>query len=345
MSLQIYDVDRSEEWDSVVRSFKDYDTFWLSGYAKGFKIHGDGEPLLFYYEDMTTRGINVVMKRDVSQDIHFEGKIEKKKYFDFTSPYGYGGWIIEGENSQKLFQEYEMWCEKNEIICEFIRFHPVIENHKFSENYYEVIPLGNTIAIDLSSPEKIWNNFKSTCRTRIRKAQKSGVRIYKGQYKEIYSTFKSIYNETMIKDHAQNYYFFGDNYFTSVLEDLPNNAQVFYAIYEGKVISAAIMLMANGKMSYHLSGTLTDYLHLSPNNLLLYEAALWGYENRCKTLYLGGGLGSAEDDLFRYKKTFYQKGDAKRFYIGKKTYIQSKYDELLSLREPIESGFFPMYRA
>lgn len=37
---------------------------WLSGYVKAFQIHGDGEPLLFHYEDERTRGMNVVMKRD-----------------------------------------------------------------------------------------------------------------------------------------------------------------------------------------------------------------------------------------------------------------------------------------
>ena len=50
------------------------------------------------------------------------------------------------------------------------------------------------------------------------------------------------------------------------------------------------MLMANGKMNYHLSGSIREFSNLAPTNLLLYKAALWGCANGCKTLYLGGGV-------------------------------------------------------
>ena len=94
--LTVLQLEQSEQWDSIVRSFKKYDVYWLSGYVKAFQIHGDGVPLLLFYEDYEIRGINVVMKRDIAKDIHFMGKISLEKYFDFASPYGYGGWLIEG---------------------------------------------------------------------------------------------------------------------------------------------------------------------------------------------------------------------------------------------------------
>lgn len=74
----ILTLEQSEKWDSIVRSFKKYDAYWLSGYVKGFQIHGDGDPLLFFYDDDKVRGINVVMKRDVAKDTHFAGKIEEE---------------------------------------------------------------------------------------------------------------------------------------------------------------------------------------------------------------------------------------------------------------------------
>ena len=42
--------------------------------------------------------------------------------------------------------------------------------------------------------------------------------------------------------------------------------------------------------------------------VLLYKAALWGCEHGMKILYLGGGVGSGEDSLFKFKRAFY-KGD------------------------------------
>ncbi len=344
MALKVYTIEQSEQWDAVVRSFEEYDVYWLSGYVRAFQIHGDGEPLLFHYEGSSVRGINVVMKRDVANDEHFRGKIEKNQFFDFATPYGYGGWIIEGEETEELFSAYENWIQKNGIISEFVRFHPMVKNHASSRLFYEVIQLGEVVHMELSSPENIWSNIISKNRNMIRKAIKNDIKIYNGRFPEIYEKFRAIYNGTMDKDNAEEYYYFGESFYKSVLEDLPQNAQMFWAEKDNQVIAASIMLHTNGRMNYHLSGSLREFSSLAPTNLLLYQAALWGCANGYKTFYLGGGVGSGEDSLFKFKRAFY-KGELNRFYIGKKVYDAEKYDELLSMREDIDSGYFPKYRA
>ena len=344
MVLTVYTLEQSEQWDTVVRSFKEYDVYWLSGYVKAFQIHGDGDPLLFFYEGEGARGINVIMKRDVADDEHFKGKIEKGQYFDFATPYGYGGWIIEGDQTEELFGAYESWIQKNEIISEFVRFHPMLKNHGASRPFYDVIQLGEVVHMDLSSPEDIWTNIISKNRNMIRKAVKNEIKIYNGRFPEIYRQFREIYNVTMDKDDAEEYYYFKPDFYKSVLEDLPQNAQVFWAEKEGQVIAASIMLATNGRMNYHLSGSLREFSSLAPTNLLLYKAALWGCANGYKTLYLGGGVGSGEDSLFKFKRAFY-KGDLNHFNIGKKIYNKEKYEELLGMRTEIENpGYFPKYR-
>ena len=344
MALTVYTIEQSEQWDAVVRSFKGYDVYWLSGYVKAFQIHGDGNPLLFYYEGEGTRGINVVMKRDVANDERFNGKIREGLYFDFATPYGYGGWIIEGENTKELFQSYVNWNKKNGIISEFVRFHPMVKNHNASRFFYEVIQLGEVVHMDLSSRDNIWDNIISKNRNMIRKALKNDIKIYNGRFPEIYEKFRVIYNGTMDKDNAEKYYYFGENFYKSVLEDLPQNAQVFWAEKDGLVIAASIILATNGYMNYHLSGSLREFSSLAPTNLLLYQAALWGNANGCKTFYLGGGVGSGEDSLFKFKSAFYR-GELNRFYIGKKIYDQEKYDMLLNFRTEIKNpNFFPKYR-
>ena len=98
-------------------------------------------------------------------------------------------------------------------------------------------------------------------------------------------------------------------------------------------------------MNYHLSGSIKEYGWLAPTNLLLYEAALWGCMNGYKTLYLGGGVGSEEDSLYWFKKSFYRKEDLYLFYIGKKVFLQKEYDALTSIRKNDVNNFFPLYRA
>lgn len=344
MALTIYTLEQAEQWDATVRTFKEYDVYWLSGYVKAFQIHGDGEPLLFFYEGAETRGINVVMKRDVAKDKRFTGRIPEKQYFDLATPYGYGGWLIEGKENASLFDEYERWIEKNGIICEFVRFHPIVKNHELCYSFYEVIQLGEVVHMELSSPEIIWDNIISKNRNMIRKAIKNGIVIYNGRFPEIYEKFRTIYNGTMDKDDAKAYYYFKPEFYQSILNDLPQNAQVFWAEKEGQIIAASIMLATNGRMNYHLSGSLREFNSFAPSNLLLHQAALWGCANGYKTLYLGGGVGSGEDSLYKFKRAFY-KGDLNHFFIGKKIYSQEKYDELLHMRSEIDnSGFFPKYR-
>lgn len=344
MALMVYDLNQSEKWDSIVRMFKSYDVYWLSGYVKAFQIHGDGDPLLFFYDDGATRGINVVMKRDVADDVRFKDKIQSGKYYDFSTPYGYGGWIIEGNDYKSVFDEYAKWISDNNIICEFVRFHPMVKNHESCSSFYDVIQLGEVVHIDLSSPDKIWENIISKNRNMIRKALKNDIRIYNGHFPKIYEDFRNIYNGTMDKDNADSYYYFGEDFYKSILDDLSQNAQVFWAEKDSKVIAASIMLSTNGYMNYHLSGSLKEYSSFAPTNLLLYEAALWGWNNGCKTLYLGGGVGSGEDSLFKFKRAFF-KGDLNCFYIGKKVFNQPLYDELVNMRVNIENeNYFPKYR-
>jgi hypothetical protein len=346
MALLIYTLEQPEEWNRVVRSFFRHDVYHLSGYVKAFRLHGDGDPMLFCYEGQSIRGINVVMKRDIADDPCFADQIAPDTYFDFITPYGYGGWLIEGDGDKaELFSAYETWCRENRIVSEFVRYHPMLDNAESSEGFYEVVRLGKTVAMDLSSPDTIWANLTSKNRNMVRKAQKSGVAIYRGQFPSIYQTFKEIYDSTMDADNAAEYYHFKDEFYDSVRNDLSEEAQIFWAEVDGRIIAISIMLSENGYMNYHLSGSLREYQHLAPSNLLLYKAALWGCRNGCKSLHMGGGVGSKEDSLYKFKSAF-NRNETKQFAIGKKIYLQDVYENLAQMKvsDP-ENNFFPKYRA
>lgn len=357
-ALKVLTLKEADQWDRIVKSFQEHDVYYLSGYVKAFEIHGDGQPLLFYYEEKGLRGIHVAMKRDIGEDVLFRDQLEPGKYFDLSTPYGYGGWLVEDDQEKgkdHLFEEYWKWCKRNQIVSEFVRFHPMIGNHRYCEKVYEVIGLGETVAMDLTESEGIWTNMSSKNRGHIRKAMKNNVKIYHGRFPEIFDVFQDLYNSTMEKDGAEDYYYFSNNFYTSVLEDLPENAQVFYGQLTDKtVIAAAIILSENGRLNYHLSGSIRQYSSLAATNLLLYKAALWGNANGYKTLYLGGGVGSGEDSLFQFKRAFY-KGELRRFYIGKKIWDIDNYKKLTELRniemEKLSENkekrlnYFPEYRA
>ena len=342
--IRLLDISQSSEWDVIVRSFSDYDVYYLSGYVKAFHIHGDGDPFLLFYEGMGLRAIYVYMRRPTA----IEG------YYDSVTPYGYGGVLFEGEKSEDnlsvFWSDYVDKMREEHIVDNFVRYHPVLKNAAPMKVVSKVIDLGKTIAFDLSSPEMIWDNIISKNRNMIRKAEKNGIEIHHGKDLALFQDFKRIYNATMDKDHAEEYYYFGEAFYESVHRELNDNYELFYAVYDGRIIAISIMLYANKQMHYHLSGSMLEYRNLAPSNLLLYKAALWGNEHGFKTFHLGGGVGSGEDNLYKFKAAFNKNSDY-QFSIGKQIFDQGIYDELVRIRRESDpsfdaySLFFPLYRA
>lgn len=342
--IQIIGIDNSTLWDEIVRSFENHDIYYLSGYVKAFQIHGDGEPQLLYYEQDGLRAIYVYMKRKTAVD----------GWFDSITPYGYGGVLFEGDTSEmnlKVFwNAYVQKMNEESIVDNFVRYHPVLANAVPMKVISEVIDLGKTVAFDLESPEVIWQNIVPKNRNMIRKAEKNGVEIHRAADISLFDDFMKIYNATMDKDNAEEYYYFGKDFYKSIHEDLDEHYEMFYATYEGKIIAMSIILYANKQMHYHLSGSVLEYRNLAPSNLLLYKAALWGCEQGFKTFHLGGGVGSGEDNLYKFKAAFNRVSDY-QFSIAKMIFNQTAYDELVQIRKNEdlnfneESKFFPLYRS
>lgn len=342
--IQLYNISQSAEWDNVVHSFQEWDVYYLSGYVKAFYIHGDGAPFLLYYEDNGLRAIYVYMRRQTALP----------GVYDSVTPYGYGGVLFEGDatedNRKAFWNAYVAKMKEECIIDNFVRYHPVLKNAVPMKDISSVIDLGKTIAMDLTSPELIWENIHSKNRNMIRKAEKNGIIIEHGQGMDLFDKFIEIYNATMDKDNAEEYYYFGDKFYESIHNDLHDNYEMFYAVLNGEIIAMSIMLFGNKQMHYHLSGSMIEYRNLAPSNLLLYKAALWGSEQGYKAFHLGGGVGSGEDSLYKFKAAFNKMSDY-QFSIGKQIFDQKQYDELV--RNRIESDqyfdmsshYFPLYRA
>lgn len=342
--IQIFNISQAKEWDELVRSFANYDVYYLSGYVKAFQIHGDGEPQLFYYNENGLRGIYVYMKRNTT----IEG------VYDSITPYGYGGFLLEGddsdENMNALWKAYVEKMKSENIVDNFVRYHPVLANAVPMKACSDVIDLGKTVSMDLTSEEVIWKNIHSKNRNMIRKAEKNGIVIKHGQGLELFDDFIKIYNATMDKDNAEPYYYFKPEFYKSINEDLKDNYEMFWAEYDDKIIAMSIMIYANGRLNYHLSGSDLQYRNLAPSNLLLYKAAMWGMEKGMKTFHLGGGVGSGEDNLYKFKIAFNRFSDC-QFSIAKHIFDNEKYDELVAERASRDAGldkeskFFPLYRS
>lgn len=345
--LTEYNYQDREEWNGIVRSFKNYDVFYLNEYATAFMKEEpeNGIPLLLLYEKGTDRAINVIFKRDVAKDKKIHGKIEENIYFDLITPYGYGGFWGDVENWSDLNKAYQKYCQEKGYICEFVRF----ELFSAYRNYYvgDVETRTHNVVRNLEIPlDDIWMDFKQKVRKNVKRAAKNGLQIIIENTGEHLKDFLDIYYSTMDRCDAQNSFFFSKEFFEEI-NLMKENIMYFYAAYGDKIVSAELVIYGSENCYSYLGGTNSEYFYVRPNDFLKYEIIKWAKERGLKNFVLGGGYGS-DDGIFHYKTCLAPKGIVD-FYIGKKVFAPEIYQQLVNLRNAeclscITSDFFPQYR-
>lgn len=320
------------------------DIYFEKNYGKLYENIEKGEAKIFEYEDENGLISNQFLIREIPI------KIDNNTYFDIVTPYGYGGPIIEKcNNKQKLLNAYKdafnKYCQENKIISEFIRFHPIINNACDFKNIYDVVYLRKTLGTNLEYEDPCHEEFSKSCRKNIRRCINKGIKYMVNVEPKELSKFKEIYYSTMDRNNATDYYYFQDEYFNNILKYFPRNIITVEAIYEEKTIAMGLYFIYNKILHTHLSGTLSEYLHLSPAYMLRYGATLWAKENGYKLMHHGGGRTNSEtDSLYLFKKNFSQKTEFD-FYIGKKIWDKEIYEKLCKQKDVTDDGsFFPAYR-
>lgn len=323
------------------------DIYFEKNYGKLYEHIENGRADVFEYKDENGKISTQFIIREVPI------KIDKNTiYYDIVTPYGYGGPLIEEcigdkeklvSNFEKAFEQY---CKENNVVSEFVRFHPLLNNAKDLKKIYDVQYLRNTVGTNLKDYEDpIKEEFTKNCRKKIKKIINKGINYKITVEPENLQSFKDIYYETMKRNNATDYYFFEDEYFENLLKYFKKNIVLIEAIYNNQVIACGLYFIYNKTIHIHLTGTLNGYLHFAPEYILRYAITLWGKENGYEIIHNGGGRSNAEDDsLYLFKKQFGVNTQFD-FYIGKKIWNQEIYDKLCNHKKiGKDEEFFPAYR-
>lgn len=321
------------------------DLYFDDNYGKLYEKIENGKYVKFEIETENGKVSNRFLIREIPE------KVNDATYFDIVTPYGYGGPIIESVsgNKEELLKEYEQefskYCIENNIVSEFVRFHPLVKNYKDFEKVYNPIYMRKTLITKLDEENVVENQFGKSCRKNIRQAINKGISFKVTKSPNDLKKFEEIYYSTMDRNNATEYYYFDDEYFSNIMKDFKENTILVEAIYEEKTIAAGLYFIYNETIHIHLSGTLTEYLFLSPAYILRYAVTLWGIENGYKIIHHGGGRSNSEEDsLYLFKKNFAKLYDVD-FYIGKKVWNEEIYNKLCDLKNvEKDDGFFPAYR-
>ena len=140
------------------------------------------------------------------------------EYYDIQGAYGYNGIISSCQNESfinEFYSRFNKYCLENNIVTEFTRFNPILNNYQLSKKYMSVSFNRQTVFVDLTKDiSHILSQFSSSTKRSIRKAEKNNLYCTVNGYKPTEEeTFKKLYHSTMSRVGASPYLFFSEEYF------------------------------------------------------------------------------------------------------------------------------------
>ena len=305
------------------------------------------QPVLIKYKDNKASLLVPLLLRD----------IPNSNYKDATSVYGYAGPLVqhisENFNMGKFQTEFNDFLKANNIVSVFSRLHPFIEHQEdVLEGLGTVTALGKVVYIDLTdSIETQRAKYNRRLKTYLNKSRRSCT-VIEGNVEEHLEAFIKLYHQNMERVEADDNYFFTDEYYREILSSNEYESELSICIHnESQEVIGASMFMKKGDIvQYHLSGLSEAHFELNPIKLILDEMRIKSTNEGYKYFNLGGGLGSNEDSLFRFKSSFSK--EYKDFKIWKYIVNESVYEDLVSQMlgedynpDTFGTDYFPAYRA
>ena len=320
------------------------DIYFLPEWGKSYESKDGGELKIFEFENEIGHVFYQFVLRPVPVR---NGEVA---YFDTITPYGFSGPLIlrcapyKKEELVALFNdEFQQYCEKHNIVAEYIRFNPWLKNRSDFETIYNIKENGSTVVIDLTVDNFFTDEFSSNARKQVRRALKNNVEIEYDFTGNSIKEFHRLYNLMAKKNSIGDYYLFTEQFLMNSFKSLEGKQFIISAKHEGKYISTALFIHHGDYLHYHLAASDPEYFNLAGNSLLVYEACRWGTENGKKELHLGGSMGT----LYRFKSGF-TKGETLEFEVGTKVRNEEVYNGLVDYKkrksEIRDARYFPLYR-
>lgn len=298
------------------------DVYFLEEYQRLYAGNGQ-EPRCVYAQD--ERGIMLLpyLHRSFSFDGH--------TWYEQETAYGYGGPVCSTEDlafradsAAAIFRT----MQQEGYLVGFVRFHPLLDNYRGLEGVGRIIEGQQVIVMNLQgTEEEIWmREIHRKNRSAIKRSERDGLRFEADYDFAHLPDFLRLYNSTMDKLGAEKFYYFPDSYYQSIRTDFPGS--FLGLVWAGEEVAASAIFFRSAPFGhYHLAGSNPAFLASSPNNLLIWKAALELKSKGVELFHLGGGTTTdPEDSLFLFKHRFSQ--EVRTHRIGKFVYAPEAYQRI-----------------
>ncbi|WP_091233575.1 GNAT family N-acetyltransferase [Anaerobium acetethylicum] len=268
--------------------------------------------------------------------------------YDITTPYGFSGpvvtWCKPGKRKDLVRNfdfNFQNYCRAHGIVAEYVRFSPWLKNHEDYSDIYEMKYNKYTVGVDLTK-DFFNEEFSSKIRNRIRKAEKSGVRVEFDFHGETADELLGLYNLMAEKNHIGEQYRFTSRFMSDMVKACRNHQFIINVLHNEKVISSAMFIHGGEYIHYHLAGNDPECYEYQGSSLIIAKACEWGKSNGKIAMHLGGGPQGPDGSLLHFKKQFTKEGIFE-FYVGKKIRLNDLYQQLVEIKGE-HSDYFPAYR-
>lgn len=325
--IKVFSLSDSQIWDDYYRRIPSHrrDVYFLPEYYSLYQNYGDGEALCFVFEQDGELAVYPFLKNSIT----ILGYELDKEYYDIQGAYGYNGLITSSDDKSFIdafWKTFDAWCQEKDIVAEFTRFHPLLNNQEIASPKMKTFYSRHTVALDLTDDDIWMHQISSKNRNMIRKAEKEGVSIVES---DDYETFRKLYDGTMTDLHAEDFYFFPPKYYEEYKQTFIDKSMLCLAMLDGKVIAGSMFMFSDDYAHYHLSARDREYSRYAANNLVLWYGIQKAKERGCKWFHFGGGTtGEDDDSLLKFKKEFSK--ILCDFWIGKRVHNQMVYDSIVA---------------
>lgn len=335
-----------KDWNAQLALFKDKDFYHTYYYHYLSKKEGETPVLISYTQEEVVIAIPLLIRN-----------IKNSDYKDAVSVYGYSGVlssnIHEAFDVENFHKEIHEFFYQNKIVSIFSRLHPFLKDEeRILKGLGNIITLGKVVYLDLTQTlENQRANFNRRLKTYLNKSRKLCTVVDTNTEDQI-KEFIRLYQETMERVNAVDYFFFEDTYFHKLLSSKDFDASLKLCVHNETqtILGGAIFIKKGNIVQYHLSGRNAQNSDVDPIKLVIDAMRIEATEQGYTHFNLGGGRGSHEDSLFRFKSGFSK--EFKEFKIWKYIVNECVYSELVEHHFEDYSdlnlenvSFFPAYRA
>lgn len=337
--VNVYTIANPQDWQSAIKRMTYYDFYHTYSYNAYFSSQ-ESHPLLFSYKEEDVEIVMPFLLR----------RINKTSYYDVTSVYGYAGPLSSTEEVKvgtvnRFLQSLNNFFEIKNVVSAFSRLHPSFQNEKLLNGLGTILSLSSTVFIDLSENIDFQRSqFRKGAKSDLSRLYKEDFVIFEDENKEFVDEFMEIYNENMTRVGAKEEYIFDKSYYQMIFESPDIKSRLYFVTKNNMKIAASIFVFTGQMIQYHLSATRNEFLKNSPVRLIIDNIRLKNTQSGFKELHLGGGVGSVEDSLFKFKSGFSNQRHV--FKIWKYIVNEAVYNSLVKQKGEIQNAnFFPLYRS